>query len=194
MKNLINNLGTMYAGMPNNFNLLLDSELKEIRQIIIDKYLDLPCNVSFEYGNSELDNFEYVKNTYKTQNILLISADNNSSELLPNNLNLWFRAWHDYIHIENNYLFGFEGEFYAFLKHIENQSDLFKQVCFSEIVLQTAYFETFNKFAEFQKVVLLPVNRINELIEEIKVALRTQMRFGGMRNVGLSSKKVRVYA
>lgn len=192
MKNLINKLGAMYAEMPNNFSQLNASETKEIRQIITDKFLDLPCNVSFEYGNIELDNFEYVKKIYKTENILLISADNNNSELLPNNLNLWFRAWHDYIHLENNYLFGFEGEFYAFLKHIENQSDLFKQVCFSEIVLQTAYFETFNKFAEFQKLVLLPIEEVNALIEEIKVSLRTQMRFGGMRNVGV--KKVRVYA
>lgn len=192
MKNLINKLGTMYAEMPNNFNQLTASEIKEIRQIITDKFLDLPCNVSFEYGNIELDNFEYVKKVYKTENVLLISADNNNSELLPNNLNLWFRAWHDYIHLENNYLFGFEGEFYAFLKHIENQSDLFKQVCFSEIVLQTSYFETFNKFAEFQKLVLLPIEEVNTLIEEIKVALRTQMRFGGMRNVGV--RKVAVYA
>lgn len=192
MKNLINKLGTMYVEMPNNFSQLTPNEIKEIRQIITDKYLDLPCNVSFEYGNSELDNFDYVKKVYKTENILLISADNNNSELLPNNLNLWFRAWHDYIHLENNYLFGFEGEFYAFLKHIENQSDLFKQVCFSEIVLQTSYFETFNQFAEFQKLVLLPIEEVNALIDEIKVALRTQMRFGGMRNVGV--RKVAVYA
>jgi hypothetical protein len=194
MKNLINRLGYIYNDMTNNFNQLTTNEIKEIRQIVTDKFLDLPCNVSFEYGNVELDNFEYVKNVYRTENILLISADNNNSELLPNNLNLWFRAWHDYIHIENNYLFGFEGEFYAYLKHIENQSDLFKQVLFSEIVLQTAYFETFNKFAEFQKVVLLPIGAINILIEEIKVALKTQIRFGGMKNVGLSAKKVRVYA
>lgn len=192
MKNLITKLGTMYAEMPNQFSSLTPNEIKEIRQIITDKFLDLPCNVSFEYGNIELDNFDYVKKVYKTENILLISADNNNSELLPNNLNLWFRAWHDYIHLENNYLFGFEGEFYAFLKHIENQSDLFKQVCFSEIVLQTSYFETFNKFAEFQKLVLLPIEEVNTLIEEIKVALRTQMRFGGMRNVGV--RKVAVYA
>lgn len=192
MKNLITKLGTMYAEMPNNFSQLSQNEIKEIRQIITDKFLDLPCNVSFEYGNPELDNFDYVKKVYKTENILLISADNNNSELLPNNLNLWFRAWHDYIHLENNYLFGFEGEFYAFLKHIENQSDLLKQVCFSEIVLQTSYFETFNQFAEFQKLVLLPIEEVNTLIEEIKVALRTQMRFGGMRNVGV--RKVASYA
>lgn len=192
MKNLINRLGNIYNDMPNSFGQLSNSEIKEIRQIITDKFLDLPCNVSFEYGNAELDNFDYVKNVYKTQNILLISADNNNSELLPNSLNLWFRAWHDYIHIENNYLFGFEGEFYAYLKHIEGQNDLFKQVLFSEIVLQTSYFETYGDFAPFQKLVLLPIEAINELIEEIKVELRTQMRFGGLKNVGV--KKVRQYA
>ena len=187
---IIKNLGKIYNDSADQISLLTDNQIKNIREVITDKFLDLPCNVSFEYGNAELDSFEYVKKTYYQNNVLLISADNINSELLQNSLNLWFRAWHDYIHISNNYLFGFEGEFYAFLKHCEGQSEIFKKVLFSEVVLQTAYYETYGMFAPEQKLVLL--DNVEELIEEIKVGLKTQTRFGGMRNVGIN--KPRIYA
>jgi hypothetical protein len=188
---IITKLGAMYNNLPCNLSDLSVSQIKSIRNVITDKFLDLPCNVEFEYGNKELDSFEYVKKRYFTDNVLLISADNNNSELLPANLNLWLRAWHDYIHISNNYLFGFEGEFYAFLKHIEGQSDIFKQVLFSEIVMQTAYFETYGTFAEIQKVVILPIETVNSLINEIKLSNRRIMT-GAISRAGVC--KARKYA
>lgn len=185
---IITKLVAMYNNLPCNLSDLSAEQIKSIRQTITFKFLDLPCNVEFEYGNHELDSFEYVKKRYFADNVLLISADNNNSELLPANLNLWLRAWHDYIHISNNYLFGFQGEFYAFLKHIEGQSDIFKQVIFSEIVLQTAYYETYGTFAEVQKVVILPIEVVISLISEIKLQGRKTIT-GALRHIGVDKAR-----
>lgn len=85
----------------------------------------------------------------------LVSGLNNDSKLLPGDLNLMFRAVHDYLHYILQQPFGFAGEYkvYQAQKHM-HKSRIGRQILFSEVVLQAAYCEYFGTFAPTQKIVL----------------------------------------
>lgn len=90
----------------------------------------------------------------ETENVLLVSNLNNDSKLLPGDLNLKFRAVHDYLHYILQQPFNFLGEYkvYQAQKHI-HKSKLRRQMLYSEVVLQAAYCEHFGIFPQ-QKLVL----------------------------------------
>lgn len=85
---------------------------------------------------------------------LKVSKLNNNSQLLPGDLNLKFRAVHDYFHCLFQQEFGFQGELitYKGQKYLYT-SQIGKQILYSEIVMQAAYFEYFGYFPSEQKVI-----------------------------------------
>lgn len=91
----------------------------------------------------------------KNHKRLRISHDYNESRLLPNELNLQFRAVHDYIHYILQAPFTAMGELqvYKFQKKF-HQFGVRQQILFSEVVLQACYSEYFGRFAPIQKVIL----------------------------------------
>jgi hypothetical protein len=84
-----------------------------------------------------------------------ISSLNNDSKLLPGDLNLKFRAVHDFLHYFLQQPFNYLGEYkvYQAQKHI-HKSQLRRQILYSEVVLQAAYCEYFGHFSDKQKIVL----------------------------------------
>lgn len=92
---------------------------------------------------------------HESRPIMKISSDHNDSKLLPGELNLQFRAVHDYIHYILQAPFTAAGEIkvYNFQKRF-HQGGICQQILFSEVVLQACYAEYFKRFAPVQKVVL----------------------------------------
>jgi hypothetical protein len=86
---------------------------------------------------------------------LRISKLHNDSLLLPEGLNLKFRAVNDYFHYLLQQPFDFKGELnvYKATKFL-HKSDIGKRILYSEIVLQAAYCEYFGGFPEKQKVII----------------------------------------
>lgn len=88
---------------------------------------------------------------------LKISTRNNKS-IFDENTNLMFRAIHDYHHVINNYDFSFTGEARAciyFTKLFPYNKEI-RQILFSEITLQAAYFLHYGKFGS-QKLVIVDI-------------------------------------
>lgn len=169
MKTLIKELGELYNNTPNQLNQLSAAQVVVIREIITAEYEKIRLNheVVFESGNKDLEDFDKIKARLQKTGVLAISSDFNNSDLLGKEVNLHFRAWHDYLHITNDFPFGFEGEFNTFLRHIDGYEDVagFVEVFFSEVVLQTAYFETYGEFYEEQKMVLPHYQYVSKCIE-----------------------------
>jgi len=86
--------------------------------------------------------------------VLKVSSLHNDSRLLPGDLNLKFRAVHDYFHYLLQQPFDFKGELnvYKATKFL-HKSDIGKRILYSEIVLQAAYCEYFGSFGK-QKVII----------------------------------------
>ncbi len=84
-----------------------------------------------------------------------VSTDFNDSALLPGDLNLKFRAVHDYLHFLFQQSFGFAGEMNVYkAQKFMHTTEIGRQILYSEIVLQASYCEYFGKFADTQKVIL----------------------------------------
>jgi hypothetical protein len=105
--------------------------------------------------------------------VLRISTDYNESDLLGETVNLMFRAAHDMHHArEPECGFFLDGEICAFVKFAEyTDSVLYRQILFSEIVLQVIYLRVYGSCIDVQKVVLvdydkyiLPILRAYELL------------------------------
>lgn len=144
-------------------NLSLDT-IAEIHDRVTEEYHEIPCSY-VNFVPKELNDFDEVKHAWYKDNILLVSTLNNHSDLFPGNMNLWFRAWHDYIHLKYDLPFTFEGEYQTYIHQSEGLSYKAKQVLFSEIVLQTAYCVYYGKFAEKQKVVLIDIDIVNPRLD-----------------------------
>jgi len=88
---------------------------------------------------------------------ILVSSDNNNSDLLPGEYNLWFRAWHDATHYAFSQEFTFAGEaVVACIQAQQTGSRLFQKILFSEVVLHAAvYFHTGDFAPGQQKLVLV---------------------------------------
>lgn len=101
------------------------------------------------------ENHHALTDDIQKRNRLRISHDHNDSKLLPNELNLYFRAVHDYIHYILQAPFTAAGEIkvYNFQKRF-HQAGVCQQILFSKVVLQACYAEYFKKFAPIQKVIL----------------------------------------
>lgn len=102
------------------------------------------------------ENLIQLTNDIHENDRLLISSLHNDSKLMPGDLNLKFRAVHDFLHYILQQPFDYLGEYKVFQaqKHI-HKSKLRRQILYSEVVLQAAYCEYFGKFVDNQKIVLL---------------------------------------
>lgn len=152
-KELIKHLSGVYERNKCSLKYISLDTIAELHDRITEAFHMLPCKILFV--DEPLDDFEEVKKHFKMTDVIKISKLNNNSDLLPGNLNLWFRAWHDFIHLECDFSFTFEGEYHVFLKQSIGLSDKAKQILFSEIVLQASYALFYGTFAEIQKVVLI---------------------------------------
>lgn len=111
-------------------------------------------DVRFQDGNP-YENVDQLSKDIRGNGIMLISRDHNDSKLLGDEVNLMFRAIHDYLHYVLQAPFNAEGEIKVYkLQKKLHESEISKQILFSEVVLQACYAEYFGKFAEVQKVVL----------------------------------------
>ena len=159
MKNTLSSNAAMYERCKNVLKDLPSEVIDEIHSRIKKEFMSLPCRV--EFLAEELNDLEEVKRKYVETGVLSISSLHNDSELLPGSINLAFRVWHDFVHIQFNYPFDYEGEYNTWKVQSKGLSYLARQVLYSEIVLQTAYSLHNGFFPKKQKVVL--VNIENEL-------------------------------
>lgn len=147
----------IYERYKDNFDELGIDEIETFRAQIERAYKLIPhgdINVNRVTGQPYVNVLE-LTNDVKYNRCLQISEDNNNSRLLPGDLNLRFRAVHDYIHYLIQAPFTAEGEIavYNLQKKLHSEG-ISQKILFSEVVLQACYVEYFGRFAPVQKVVL----------------------------------------
>jgi len=136
--------------------------VEEIRNYVTNAYAQVVLNHRVEFQDKELNDFDWIYERFKQDNILYISTMHNQSPLLGK-YNLMFRAvhetMHDYLHIQMNCGFDWKGEGEVYQKQIEGLSEDAAIVLFSEIMLQTAFRLWYGYYPEKQKIVLVkPLN------------------------------------
>lgn len=144
-------LANVYAKGEDCLHLIPDNVFREIYDYVNREFNNLPCPVSFT--EREVD-CHGMAEAWEKDGLLLISTMYNDSRLLPGELNLKFRAIHDYIHLTKDYGCDYIGEYNTFLEQCKGLSSYACRVLYSEIVLQAAYCIHFGNFASFQKIVL----------------------------------------
>lgn len=150
----ISHEAAMYLRCKDMFDNIPQDKIEHIQSVVRKNYMSLDINI--EFVSVELNDFEEVKRIYKENNILYISNLHNDSRLFPGDLNLAFRAWYDYIHLKYDLPFDYIGEYKTWLYHVADiQDTLCRQILYSEVVLQTAYYVTYNNFPKHQKIVLI---------------------------------------
>lgn len=152
-----------YQRYKDQFDNIPIQELNEFRYEIERAYDRIPLiknSVHLPKGILFVDYDPYETLVQLTNDItfegrMLISSLHNDSKLLPGDLNLKFRAVHDFLHYFLQQPFGYYGEYkvYQAQKHI-HKSLLRRRILYSEVVLQAAYCEYFGKFSDTQKIVL----------------------------------------
>lgn len=153
----IRNKAIIYERYKDQFNEIDSVDLRQYRLGVERAYKEhvLPfVSVRFVAGQPYANHIE-LTNEIKASGAMYISTDFNESILLPGELNLQFRAVHDYIHYILQAPFTAAGEIkvYNFQKRF-HQAGVCQQILFSEVVLQACYAEYFKKFAPIQKIVL----------------------------------------
>lgn len=154
----IRNKAIIYERYKDQFDEIDSVDLRQYRLEVERAFREnvLPFVGGVEYvGGQPYNNHTELTEDIKLRNRMLISYDFNDSKLLPGELNLQFRAVHDYIHYILQAPFTATGEIkvYNFQKRF-HQAGVCQQILFSEVVLQACYAEYFKKFAPIQKVVL----------------------------------------
>ena len=147
----------IYQRYKDNFDEISVIDLRQFRSEVERAYKEhvLPCVDVWFVTGQPYENCEQLSKDIAGNKLMLISSDHNESRLLPGELNLQFRAVHDYIHYILQAPFTAEGEIkvYNYQKRF-HQIGIQRQILFSEVVLQACYAEYYGSFAEFQKVVL----------------------------------------
>lgn len=106
-------------------------------------------------GHDPYKDLEEMTYDIKINNHLEVSNLHNDSNLLPGELNLKFRAVHDYLHYLLQQPFDFKGELNVYkAQKFLHESDIGKRILYSEIVLQAAYATYFKGFPDKQKVII----------------------------------------
>lgn len=158
-KQEINHFAGIYTRYKDQYDQILPATIEEIHSKIRREFMALPYKV--EYRDDELNDFAVVKSAAIETNTLIISTLHNNSKLLPGELNLAFRAWHDAVHIQYDLPFDYDGERKAWFIQTQGMSRQATQVLFSEIVLQTSFFLHYGYFPDDQKIVLVDSYYIN---------------------------------
>lgn len=144
----------IYERYKDMLNTISPDTIRQICEIVTKEFEKLPCKVKFV--NNEFNDFGYIKQKYLDEGVLYISALHNNSDIFPGSFNLYFRAWHDWIHIQYDLTFDYKGEYQTYLHHIKGiEDETIRKIFYSEIVLQTAYYTTHGVFPQKQKVILI---------------------------------------
>jgi len=145
----------IYERYKDNFDNIRTEEILLFRQEIRAAYGKIPVMVGWQSGQPYQNVSELTKDI-KDTNRMYISTDHNESRLLPEQLNMEFRAVHDYLHYTLQAPFTAAGEIKVFhLQKKLHSSEIGRKILFSEVVLQACYQEHFGHFAPTQKVILL---------------------------------------
>lgn len=153
----IKNKALVYLRYKDQFDEIDSVDLRQFRLEVeraFNEHVRPFVTVEFVKGQPYKDHHELTHDIKRNQ-LMKISSDHNDSCLLPNELNLQFRAVHDYIHYILQAPFTAMGEVkvYNFQKRF-HQAGICQQILFSEVVLQACYCEYYGEFAPFQKVIL----------------------------------------
>lgn len=152
MDNNIMHYAAIYARYKDQLEQVLPETIEELTKTIQREFLNIPYPVVFV--DEELNDIEEIIKILKETGTLRISSLHNNSPIFPPDINLAFRAWHDYIHIEYNFPLNYEGELYTYLYQAQGLSRQAKLVLFSEIVLQAAFYTVNGYFPETQKIII----------------------------------------
>ncbi len=131
------------------------AEIEQFRSEVEQAYERLPKDLDISFVAREpYENLREMTLDIQFAGLMCVSNLHNTSELLPGDLNLKFRAVHDYFHYLLQQEFDFKGELnvYKATKFL-HKSDIGKRILYSEIVLQAAYCTYFGTFGK-QKVII----------------------------------------
>lgn len=145
----------IYQRYKDQFDSLTPSELLQFQDEVEQAFTCVPIKVDFVKGQPYANHIELTQDIQRNKR-MQISTDFNDSKLLPSDLNLKFRAVHDWLHYTLQAPFTAEGEIKVFKMQKKFHSlGLMQDILFSEIVLQASFCEYFGAFPTIQKVVLL---------------------------------------
>jgi len=155
-KDYIRHKALLYLKYKDNFEELTTKQINKFRKEVEEAFGKLPSNLWVEYESGQpYNNLEELTEDIKERQVMHISTDHNESVLLPDKLNLQFRAVHDYLHYTLQQPFTAVGEINVFkMQRKFHSTGISQQILFSEVVLQACYAEYFGKFPAKQKVVL----------------------------------------
>lgn len=166
----VEGMALAYKNAEDEFDKIPMKQLLSFRQLVNLQFSDISRKVIFHFVDYEPYGIqptiaEMLKDFH--QGYILIHTTGNDSKAWGTFTNLQFRAIHDYIHCLYNLEFNHANEIKAFQKQFEfsvqaryaNEFpwlnwETYKNILRSEIVYQSAYKETFDKFHIDQKIIL----------------------------------------
>lgn len=152
---LIQREALKYERFKCQLTLIAPEEVEQFRSEVEQAYERLPKDLAIIFVDKDPypDLFNMTRDIQDC-NRMDVSSEHNESQLLPGDLNLKFRAVHDYFHYLLQQPFDFKGELnvYKATKFL-HKSDIGKRILYSEIVLQAAYCTYFGTFGK-QKVII----------------------------------------
>lgn len=144
----------IYARYKDNFNSLKPWEILQFQDEVEQAYTKVPIRVEYVTGQPYASHVELTQDI-ETNKVMRVSTDFNDSKLMPGDLNLKFRAVHDWLHYVLQAPFTAEGEIKVYKIQKKHHSiGLMQDILFSEVVLQACFAEHFGYFATSQKLVL----------------------------------------
>ena len=152
---LIQREAIKYERFKDQFTLIPAGELEQFRAEIRAAYIRVALLLDIQFVEHDpYKDLEQMSGHITESGCMFVSKLNNESQLLPKELNLMFRAVHDYFHYLLQQEFDFKGELnvYKATKFL-HKSDIGKRILYSEIVLQAAYCTYFGEFGK-QKVII----------------------------------------
>jgi hypothetical protein len=153
-ENYIRKNALIYSRYKDKFSSLTSLELEQFQNEVEQAFTKVPVKVEFVAGQPYANHKELTQDI-EGNKVMLISTDFNDSKLLPNNLNLKFRAVHDWLHYVLQTPFTTEGEIKVYkIQKKHHKVGLMQDILFSEVVLQACFCEYFGSFAPAQKLVL----------------------------------------
>ncbi len=145
----------IYQRYKDQFDSLTPSELLQFQDEVEQAFTCVPITVKYVSGQPYA-NCEELTKDIQVNKVMRISTDFNDSKLLPGELNLKFRAVHDWLHYTLQAPFTAIGEIQVYKYQKKHHSvGLMQDILFSEVVLQACFCEYFGTFAAKQKLVLL---------------------------------------
>lgn len=124
---------------------------KRLEYFIIDRVQRLKIDF---LESDNVDTFDKLKDYYSKSNRLPVwkGASENTIFSRPE-INWYFRAWHDLIHLENNYDFSPLGEINTCIEQINelpNEWSYERNLLIAEVIGQVMHFEAFKAFPDNQ--------------------------------------------